>query len=211
MITLANVYFFICKKVDSLEYLLVYFDKIYGMILVLTAIYNYIFQEDFTYDVHKNHMWIFGNLKKLFRGKLFVQIVLVTLNYLVVAIPTVLFLGFSKREMIGQDAIIIIMFSYYFILLRTLMVINIFTNLWHNDYVTFVLGWLTVNVLGLLTGVIEDVLKVGNIVSSHTIQGQMVGLVPNTINNGGFTVDIVINIFLVLVGIIICEYIYKKH
>lgn len=46
---LANIYFFICKNVDSLEYLLVYFDKIYGMILVLVAIYNFIFQDDFKY------------------------------------------------------------------------------------------------------------------------------------------------------------------
>jgi hypothetical protein len=205
---LADFYFFICEKVDSLEYLLVYFDKIFGMILVLVAIYNFIFQEDFKYDVHKNYMWIFGNLKRLFSGKLSIQIALVTLNYLVIAIPTVLFLSFSKREMIGLDVIIIIMFSYYFILLRTLMAINIFTNLWHNDYVTFVLGWLTVNVFGLLTGVIEEVLKVGDVVSSHTIQGQMVSLVPNILNNGVSSMDIVINIFLVLVAIIICEYIY---
>lgn len=208
VISLANFYFFVFEKTNSLEYLLVYFDKIFGMILVLSAIYNFIFQEDYKYDVHKNFLWIFGNLKKLFRGKLSIQITLVSLNYFAIAIPTMLFLGFYKREMIGLDVIIIIMFSYYFILLRTLMVINIFTNLWHNDYVTFVLGWFTVNVFGLLIGMAEGVLKVGDVISSHTIEGQMVGLLPNIINSCGFSTDIVINILLIIVAIIVCEHIY---
>lgn len=207
-IIMVNIYFFVYKKVDSSEYLLAYFDKIYGMALVLVSVYNYFFQADFTYDVYKNHMWIFGNLKKIFRGKIVVQIALVTLNYVAITIPTVLFLVFSKREIIGIGEIILVMFSYYFILIRMLMVINIFTNLWRNDYITFALGWFVVNVFGLLTGIVEDGLNLGEVVSSHTIQGQMVGLVTNVVNNSGLNIDILINILLTFLGIIICEYIY---
>ena len=186
-------------------------QKCYNSYIFISELLD-IFIVTFTkYDVQKNYMWILGDLKKLFRGKLSIQITLVTLNYWAIAIPTVIFLGFSKREMIGLDVIFIIMFSYYFILLRTLMAINIFTNLWHNDYITFVLGWLTVNVFGLLISLIEEILKIGNVVSSHTVQGQMVGLVPNTIDNGGFSRDIIINIFFVMIGILICEYVYKNN
>lgn len=210
-IVLFCMHFLIYKNVGVTDFLFFYLPKVYAFIIALAVLYNYFFQEEYQYNTQKNLIWIMRNRKSIFLGKFIVQLVILTINYLSICLVLFLFMIIKSNDFSEIKSLLLIIFGFYFVLIRAMILFDLFTIIWKNDYVTFVMHWCAVNFAGLLVGMLESLIKIGEVISLHTIQGQLSNVFITAVDGNGFATSIIVNILLSLIGLCICILIYKMN
>lgn len=210
-IAMYCIYFLLYQNISVTDFILNYLQKIYTVIIALAVIYNYFFQEEYQYDTQKNLIWIMRDRKSIFLGKFIMQLVILTINYLAIGLVLLLFASIKANDFSEIKALLMIIVGLFFVLIRAVILFDLFTIVWKNDYITFSLYFVTINILGVVIGFLESFLKIGDTLSLYTIQGQLSDVFVTVFEGEEFGISIGINILLSLLGLCVCLVLYKRN
>lgn len=180
------------------------------LFLMSAILLNYIYQEEYHHKTMKNLMSIIRSRRVIFSGKLLVQVVLASCTYffiiIILFVSTMLMKNDSKSISLILQNMSIVLLVIYFTLLRSLALLDLFTVLCKNDYITFTLYWFSMNCGGHLLNFVLRNKQIPNI-SMYTIQGQINSIPYNNIQ---VLNSIIINIAVFIVYIFIAEIVFNK-
>lgn len=179
IIVLLYCIYIICykKAVNQEEFLLLLWTKV-NILIVIFALFNFIFQEEFSCNTMKNIYCIIGSRWKIFCSKIIVQFTLVAGTFAIDCFLIYIISVIYYENQVGVLPLFLMQFQGGIVLIwRAMIFLDLLTIILKNDYFVFLVYIIYLQFSKYFILVIESTLAISVKTSEFSFQNQIVRLI----------------------------------